>query len=399
MVHNQQGRDRDLALLGDDPDTVPLFWPHIIDSMRSNVAAQLQTRWLGQGPRVEEFERAFENSVLLNSGYAVAVNSGTSALHLSYLLAMDRFWPGWSPDDGGEAIVPVFTCTATNIPFLYMGMKLRWADIDTSSMNISVDSIEANITAATRAIVVVHYGGYIVDMTAVRQLADKHGIPVIEDSAQALGGHLSGRPVGTLADYSAFSFQAIKHITTGDGGLLTVSSQDEVAKARRLRWFGIDRVGKQNGTWENDIWEMGFKYQMTDIAASMGLGGLDDLHNVLRHRRSLLNRYFENLRNESRVQLLVDPCSSVETNGHAAWLATIVVESGREELREALRRNRIEANPVHFRNDMYSLFEGRASGHCPNMDLIDGKYLCLPLHTKLGLAEVDRVCEVITGRW
>jgi dTDP-4-amino-4,6-dideoxygalactose transaminase len=392
-------RDRDAALLSPDQETIPLFWPHITDAMRARVAAQLQTRWLGQGPSVEEFEQRFQTHVTGDSTFAVAVNSGTSALHLSYLLAMNKFWPGWKPSDGGEAIVPVFTCTATNIPFLYMGLKLRWADIDPISMNVSIESIESAINEKTRAIVVVHYGGYVVDVPAVQQLASKHGIPVIEDAAQALGGHLNGQQVGQLGDYSAFSFQAIKHITTGDGGLLTVRDNDDLLKARRLRWFGIDRAGKQNGTWENDIWEMGYKYQMTDIAASMGLAGLDDLDSVLTHRRTLLQRYADNLKNENRVHLLVPERSSIADSGHAAWLATIIVEENRDLLRDKLRDNKIEANPVHFRNDMYTLFQNSAYGDCPIMDSIDAKYLCLPLHTNIGISEVDRVCEVIVSKW
>lgn len=392
-------RDSDLPLLSQESSNISLFWPHVTDKMRQLVAQQLETRWLGQGPQVEEFERKFQETVIEPDVFPVAVNSGTSALHLSYLLAMDKYWPDWNNGDKGEAIVPVFTCTATNIPLRYLGLDIKWADIDPTSMNISIESIKQQLTPRTRLIVVVHYGGFPVDVEAIRQFADPLGIPVVEDAAQALGAKVRGRPIGTLGDYSAFSFQAIKHITTGDGGLLTVKSTQEAEKARRLRWFGIDRVGKQNGTWENDIFEVGYKYQMTDIAASLGLGGLLDLDNVLSLRRSLLDRYSKNLRNETRVRLLVPADESKTDFEHAAWLATVVVDQRRDVLRELLRTNGVEANPVHFRNDIYSTFQGFSSGFCPTMDSIDGKYLCLPLHTQMNVGQVDRICEVISSKW
>jgi dTDP-4-amino-4,6-dideoxygalactose transaminase len=391
-------RDTDMKLLAEGNDVIPLFWPHITQKMRDNAGAQLQTRWLGQGPRVDEFEGRFNSEVLEDKGYSVAVNSGTSALHLAYKLAIEKYFPDAGKKLGGHVICPVFTCTATNLPWLYMGMDIVWADIDPVSMNISADSVEALINSETRAISVVHYGGYPADMERLSAIAAKWGIPIIEDAAQALGGVFQGSPIGTISDYTAFSFQAIKHITTGDGGLLALTDQNDLAKAKRVRWFGIDRAGKQNGTWENDITEIGYKYQMTDIAASLGLGGLDDLQNVMEHRTSLLARYESNLEGNSSARLLVLPEEQKNNSTHAAWLATVVVEEGRNELREALRAANIESNPVHFRNDIYTVFE-EAVGECPVMDSIDGKYLCLPLHTNMSLSDVDRVSEVITGAW
>lgn len=398
IYHNGSRRlaSRDLGLMDEsDPDVVPLFMPYISDAMRENVAAQLRTRWVGQGPAVDSFEEEFRLAALEGAGIPVAVGSGTAALHLAYILALES--RGF-PQGEGNVIAPVFTCSATNIPWLYLGMTIKWADIEPSSMNISPESIERLIDRETKAISVVHYGGHPADLEQIRLLASDAGIAVIEDAAQALGGASNGRPIGSDAEFATFSFQAIKHITTGDGGMVVVSDPSLAEKARRLRWFGIDRKGKQGGTWENDVHELGFKYQMTDIAASLGLAGIKDLDAIIEHRTDLLHRYIEGTSDDDRVRVLNIPR---ETNDrHAAWLATIVIHEGDPiALQRALRRGGIEANPVHYRNDRYSVFKGRAHGECPEMDTLEGRYLCLPIHMGVTNFDVDRACEIISGRW
>jgi len=395
----KNSKDVDLPLLSEKELTLPLFWPHITSLMKKNISDQLDTRWLGQGPRVDEFEQRFEQDILNQKSYGVAVNSGTSALHIAYLMALNEYWPISKNKIDGNVVCPVFTCTATNLPLLYMGLKIKWADIATDSMNVNIETIEAAIDEKTRAIVVVHYGGFPVDMAPITILAKKLGIPVIEDAAQALGGSIDGEAIGTISNYTTFSFQAIKHITTGDGGLLSLKNPNEVALAKRLRWFGIDRAGKQNGTWENDIRELGYKYQMTDLAASLGIAGLADFDNVLNYRKKILQNYAQLLKNNERVQLLIPSEKDGKRLEHAAWLATLVVTKGRNELRNKLRQHGIESNPVHFRNDGYSTFENIAAGNCPNMDLIDNKYLCIPLHTNMNIDDVEKVSQVINGNW
>jgi perosamine synthetase len=387
---------RDMKLMDDSkPGVVPLFLPYVNDAMRANVADQLQTRWLGQGPGVDAFEEEFRSAALEGHSNPVAVSSGTAALHLAYILALES--RGIQQGDG-EVIAPVFTCTATNLPWIYLGMEIRWADIEPETMNISLQSIERLIGPKTRAISVVHYGGHPANLAGIRALAADAGIPIIEDAAQALGGRSQGNRIGSDAEFAIFSFQAIKHITTGDGGMLVTNDPELAATARRLRWFGIDRKGKQGGTWENDVTEIGYKYQMTDVSAALGRGGLADLEEILDHRTNLLDRYSHNTKTETRTRILNVQASSDDR--HAAWLATIVVEQGDPaSLQLALRNAGIEANPVHYRNDRYSIFDGRATGDCPEMDLLDGRYLCLPVHMGVTVGDVDRACEVISGDW
>ena len=192
-----------------------------------------------------------------------ATGSGTDALHLAYILAGLK--------KGDEVIAPVYTCTATNIPFLYMGVNIKFADIDIETMNISVDSVKKLITKKTKAIICMHYGGLPCDLDELQILANKYKIPLIEDAAHAVGATYKKKTIGSISDFTMFSFQAIKHITTGDGGMLSLKNKKLIEKAKRIRWFGISREDKQKGIWENDISEIGYKYQMTDLGASLAI--------------------------------------------------------------------------------------------------------------------------------
>jgi perosamine synthetase len=377
---------RDAPILPPTGGNIVLFHPHIPEGALESIAETLGTRWIGQGPKVELFEQRFAKT-LGSSHSPVAVGSCTDAMHLAYVLCELKA--------GDEVIVPVFTCTATSIPLLYHGIKIRFADAQTDTMNMDPNHVRSLVSERTKAIVCVHYGGLPCDMDELQAIADEYGIPLIEDAAQAVGSTYHGMPIGGISDFTAFSFQAIKHITTGDGGMLMLKDSSLVAKTKRIRWFGIDREAKQGGTWENDIFEVGYKYQMTDIAAAMGLAGLDTLGETLRLRRSLFARYESKLKGIDGVTMLGTGYSDRE---HAAWLCTVLVE-GRRDLEHKLRENSIESGQVHFRNDRYSVFADFRSDDLPNMDAIEDKYLVLPLHTHMTIEDVDRVCDTIRSGW
>jgi dTDP-4-amino-4,6-dideoxygalactose transaminase len=217
---------------------------------------------------------------------------------------------------------------------------------------------------------------------------------LIEDAAHALGARYKGRPIGQLSDFTMFSFQAIKHITTGDGGMLVVKDVALAEPAERMRWFGIDRYAKQQGTWENDIVEVGYKYQMTDIAAALGLAALEEFDAVLSHRRMLLKVYEQNLRNVPGLSVVGAEFTDRE---HAAWMCTLLVEN-RYGLQTKLRENGIESGQVHYRNDRYSIFGSRRRDYA-NMDAVEDRYLVVPLHTRMSLEDTHRVCSVIRAGW
>jgi dTDP-4-amino-4,6-dideoxygalactose transaminase len=376
---------KDMSLMDMGSDNIVLFHPHVSESAVALVLQTMQSRWIGQGPKVDEFEDRFGKR-FGNGRSAVAVGSGTDALHLSYILA------GIQPGD--EIITPVFTCAATNIPLLYQRAVIKFADVQPGTLNMDPRHVKQLITGKTRAIICVHYGGLPCDMDELSQIAAERGIPIIEDAAHALGATYRGRTIGTISEFTMFSFQAIKQMTTGDGGMLLLQDDSLLEKARRVRWFGIDRTAKQMGNWDNDITEIGYKYQMTDIAAAMGIAALEEFDQVLALRQSLFKRYCENLRGVSGIQIVGDGFTDRE---HAAWIFTILAEN-RHELQAKLRSNGIESNQVHYRNDRYTVFGGRRD-NLPNMDAIEDKYLVLPLHTKITFDHVDKICDVIRSGW
>ena len=284
---------------------IPLFLPKISKSGISSVVQTLKTRWIGQGPKVDKFEKEFKKKFLKNKLDALAVGSGTDALHLAYLLAGIK--------KGDEVLVPVFTCTATNLPLLYIGAKLVFLDIDLQTMNINLENLEKKITKKTKAIVCVDYGGVPNDFSKLLKICKKYKLKLISDAAHSLGSKFLGKYACTYADFTTFSFQAIKTLTTGDGGMLIIKNKKLFEKAKRLRWFGIDRSKKQLGIWKNDVRELGYKYQMNDIAASLGLAGLKEIDSIIKKgycflknmKKILIMRTFQLLENPEQVNISI----------------------------------------------------------------------------------------------
>jgi perosamine synthetase len=366
-------------------DGIVLFYPNIPKTAIEEVTKVLQGRWIGQGPRVAQFEKEFAERFAGN-GTALAVGSGTDSLHLAYILAGLK--------EGDEVITPVFTCTATTIPFLYMGVKFRFADVDPETLNINVQHVRELINEKTKAIVCVHYGGLPCDMDELHAIAKEYSIPVIEDAAHALGATYKGKSIGEISQFTMYSFQAIKHITTGDGGMLIVQDKNIVPQAERIRWFGIDRSNKQKGIWENDIWEVGYKYQMTDIAAAMGIAALHEFDQTLAYRQKLFETYKKGLKGIDGIKLIG---AEHTDRTHAAWLCTAIVER-RESFMKYLRENKIESGQVHYRNDRYSVLGGRRDD-LPYMDSIEENYIVLPLNSHLTEANIEFVCNTIRKGW
>ncbi len=272
----------------EESEGIPLFYPYISEKAKDEVLDTLNSRWIGQGPKVDNFEKQFSAKLAPNH-FSLATGSGTDSLHLSYILS------NITKDD--EVITPVFTCTATNLPLLYEGAKPIFTDIDPNTLNINVDDIEHRITKKTKAIVSVDYGGIPSNYEKLRSICDSYNLTFISDAAQSLGTKFLGKSICEFADLTNYSFQAIKTITTADGGMVVIKNRDLYEKAKRLRWFGIDRSAKQKGIWENDISEIGYKYQMTDLSACLGLAALDDLDYLINYRKKLLNSYVKEINN------------------------------------------------------------------------------------------------------
>ena len=376
----------DFPLLETNKKSFPLFYPYVSKKSLKSVTNVLKTRWIGQGPLVDKFEDTFK-AKFAKTNYCVAVGSGTDALHLAYILANIK--------KGDDVIAPVFTCTATNIPLLYIGAKIKFADIDPDTMNISIDHVKKLITKKTKAIIFVNYGGVPCDLIELNKLKKKHNLFLIQDAAQSLGSKVGKKDITEFADFTIFSFQAIKHITSGDGGMLTFKNKKFLEKSRRIRWFGIDREKKQGGTWENDIVEIGYKYQMTDVGARMLLDSMQDFSKIFTHRKKIFNIYKKELSKNENIKV-IDTIDKKLSNSF--WLCTLIIKKDRIKLQNYLRKLKIETNQVHFRNDRYSIFKKFIKKNIfPNMKKYEDNYLVIPMNIKITTKDAYYISKKINN--
>lgn len=365
---------------------VVMFHPYVNERAIELVCETLRSRWIGEGPKVRQFEDALREK--LGFPHCVALNSGTSALRLALVMA------GVGPGD--EVITPAMTCTATNMPILEQFAKPVFVDVQYWTGNPDPGDIEHRITERTKAILVLHWAGYPCDLDEIHAIARKHDLPVIEDAAHALGATYKGKPIGTLSDFAMFSFQAIKQLTTGDGGLLVVPTQERYDEARRRRWYGIDRRNRRRRLDGYAFWdqaELGFKYHMNDVAASIGLGSLEDVDWILARRHEIVNRYRHRLSSVSGVHLFRREGN--RTSGD--WLFTMHVER-RDDFCRTMRDKGIEVSVCHIRNDLHSIF-GPRRDDLPNLDRYERTHISIPLHNLLTDDDVEYVIESIEEGW
>jgi perosamine synthetase len=362
------------------------FHTHISPRSIELVVKVLQSGWLSEGQMVRKFEDALASHLgLLNP---VAVNSGTSALHLALVLA------GVGPGD--EVILPAQTFVATGLVVLMQGAKPVFADIDPLTGNISPLTIEEKITSKTKAIIPVHWGGYPCDLDEINPIADKYGLTVIEDAAHALGATYKNRSIGSISRFTAFSFQAIKHLTTGDGGALCCVDTSDAQEGFNRRWFGIDRANSRAsvlGERVYDISTLGYKYHMNDLAAAVGLGNIEDFAQRLARRQQIAAYYREQLCNVGGLQL-------PRMNGdrtHAYWMFTILVER-REDLIRKLAEHEIPTSVVHLRIDRNSIFGGERSD-LQGQAKFSEREVAIPLHEGLQDEDLDRVVLTVRSGW
>lgn len=367
-------------------EPIVMFYPYVSERSIELAVEMLHSRWIGEGPRVKEFEAALSSR--FGFPYCVALNSGTSAIRLA--LAMSGVGPG------DEVLSVAQTCTATNTPILEQFAVPVFADIQYETGNVDPSDIEHRITGRTKAIIVVHWAGYPVDLDEVHEIACRHGLLVIEDAAHALGATYKGHPIGAISDFTAFSFQAIKQLTCADGGLLTMLTQDRRDEARRRRWFGIDRINRVKQLDGYSYWnqsEVGYKYQMNDIAASIGLGNLEEIDHILTMRKRYADRYYEALYDVSGVTLFRREMN--RTSGH--WLFTIHVER-RDDFCRMMQSKNIEVSVCHIRNDRHSIF-GPLRTDLPNTDRYAKTNISIPLHNHLMPEDIEYVIEAIRSGW
>jgi dTDP-4-amino-4,6-dideoxygalactose transaminase len=285
---------------------IPLFKVFMADEAKRNVADVLDSGFIGQGPKVEEFERLLREK--LGVPYINTINSATSGLQLAIHLIKSDF----GPDD--EILSTPLTCTVTNFAILANNIKIKWVDVDPDTCNMDHRDLARKISPKTKAIMLVHWGGMACDLQYVeivtKRCQDMFGFKphIIEDCAHAWGSKFNDKLIGTHGNFSVFSFQAIKHLTTGDGGALICPNDEYHRRAKLLRWYGLDRNSSADFRCEQNIQEWGFKYHMNDIAASIGISNLHQIDPVVDAHRSNGKFFQKELANVPGVKLLkVEP--------------------------------------------------------------------------------------------
>ena len=363
-----------------------VFMPDNIEEIIDPLREILRSGWIGEGERVLEFERKIGSFISCNN--VVALNSGTSALQLALRLC--------GVGIGDEVITTAMTCMATNEPIVLTGATPVWADVQPGTGNIDPDSIREKIGIRTKVIMVVHWGGYPCDMDEISVIAREYGLKVIEDCAHAWGSEYRGRTIGSHSDFACFSTQAIKHITTGDGGFLVCQNKKDYDRARSLKWFGIDREHRREnslGVAEWDIVEAGYKFHMNDIAATIGLAQLPYLNDLIAKRRGNAAYFDEHLQNLEKVELLRND----EDRKSSYWLYTIKVKD-RQRFIKYMAHHGIAASVVHERNDKHSIFAHYNSGGLKGLDEFSQKMVCIPVGQWVGAAERAKIVKAIKSQ-
>ena len=360
------------------------------DADVSAVVDVLRSDWLTTGPAVERFEQAF--ATFVGTAHAVACTSGTAALHLAMLAA------GIGPGD--EVIVPTMTFAASASVVRYVGGTVVFCDSRPDTLGIDPDHVATLISPRTRAIVVVDYAGVPVDLGEIMHLAAVHDLLVIEDACHAPGATYRGRPIGSIAHLSTFSFHPVKHLTTGEGGMVTTADPELARRIRRLRNHGIDTDFRQRetaGTWEYDVVELGFNYRLSDIHCAPGLSQLAKVPAWVDRRRTIAARYHDLLAGLP-VRTIHEPDDRV-----ASWHLFPVLLDGDEpaprrsaafaHLRSAGIGVNVHYRPVHLHSAYAAL--GHRSGSMPVAEDAYARLLSLPMWPGLDDGQQERVVDTL----
>lgn len=340
----------------------------------------LYSGYVAQGEKVEEFEREFEK--FIGDGYSLSLNSGTAALHIALLLA------GVKPGD--EVISTPLTAEPTNVAIKMVGAKIRYADIDFETGNIAPSSVASKINEKTKAIMVVDYAGTPVEVDRLKQISEQFKVPVIEDAAHALGAVYKGKIAGQHFPYTVFSFQAIKHLTTIDGGALQVRNHDEYEKGKLIRWFGID---KKLSRLENDIKFQGYKYHMNNVTATIGLVQLSGIRKIIDAHISN-GKYFDKaLLNIPGIELL----KYYNDSQSSYWLYTMKVDN-RDGFIRKLAENNIMASELHKRSDSHTYLND-FNEELPAMDRFYKKLVHIPCGWWVSIEDRERMAAIIRNGW
>ncbi len=365
---------------------INIFNTYIDKSAFSKLSLILQSTFLSEGKMTKQFEdQLFQKLGLINP---IAVNSGTSALHLALDLAGIK--------EGDEVITTPQTFVATALAILYMKAKPIFVDIQYETGNIDPQTIEKKITKKTKAILIVDWAGYPCDLEEINKIAQKNKLIVIEDAAHALGATYKNQPIGSISPLTCFSFQAIKHVTTGDGGAISCLNNNLARMGFTKRWFGIDRLNSLPsilGERQYDISKIGYKYHLNDYAATLGLANLINFKQRLKKRQKIAYHYQKELIKIKGIKLF----NYQKDRESSYWLFGFHVEN-RENFIKAMRERQIMTSVIHQRIDHNTIFGGKTK-NLTNQEKFDQTQINIPIHDALSEQDVNYIISSIKKGW
>jgi len=385
----------ELALFGGEPVRTTLL-PYGHQSLTEQdiqaVLDVLRSDWITTGPKIDEFEEAFASDV--GAKHAVSFSSGTAALHGAVVAA--------GVDRGDEVITTPLTFCATANVVLHQQSMPRFADVTCDTLVVDPSSVEAHISSKTKAILPVDYAGHPAELEELLLLGDRHGLVVIEDAAHALGASYRGQSVGSVSHMTVFSFHPVKHLTTGEGGMVTTDSDAYAKQLRSFRNHGIDldaRARQTAGQWYYEMTDLGYNYRLTDMACALGLSQLPRLKRNVQRRREIAQHYTDKLGAMPGVKL-----PSVRSDCESSWhLYPVRIDQGytngrRDEIFQALRAEGIGVNvhyiPVYLHPYYRDRFGDRA-GLCPVAEKAYSELISLPMFHGMMDRDVNDVVEAV----
>ncbi len=364
---------------------IPMFKVAMAPYLDDELLKVIHSGWIGQGEAVKNFERNLE--LEFDNPRVLSLSAGTHGLTLALRLA--------GVGVGDEVITTPLTCTATNMPIMVQGAKIVWADIG-KDLNIDPKSIRECITGKTKAIIVVHWGGYPCDMDELSEISGDTGIPIIEDCAHAYGAVYEDHRIGDCyySDFAMFSFQAIKHLTAVDGGALCCRVDDDYNKGKLLRWYGIDRESPRTDfRCEEDIVNWGYKFHMNDINATVGLSNMAIARENIKKATENSYLYETELIPFDGIEIPQIECN----RSSSFWLFTMLVEN-RSEFTHMMGSKGIAVSRVHERNDKHTCFK-EFRKPLPGLESIVDKMICIPVGWWVTNEDAQYIVESIKSGW
>lgn len=379
-----------------------LFKVYMNEDVLNPLNKLLMSGQLTQGPVVEEFETKLKE--YFQNPYILTLNSATAGLTLALRLLKNKDsikdWSGFD-DEKDIVLTPALTCFATTAAVLANNVNIRWLDVDLETANISLEDVKKKLNEKTKVIYLVHWGGNPVDLDELDKICEEHKLQygfkpvVVEDCAHSFGAEYNGKKIGSNKNICVFSLQAIKHLTTGDGGLITLPSEDLYERCKLLRWYGINRDKRnfkgKDFRLENDILEYGYKFHMNDINATIGLYNLPHMDELLRKNRENAKYLDQQLGDLEGIKLMKNnkKCNS------AYWLYSIrVLNNKKQEFMEKMKEANVMTSQVHNRNDINSCVKDYIES-LPNLDILEKELVCIPVGWWLSKDDLNYIINIV----